>query len=224
MRSYSSHWFATFIVAIVLHLTFFMALSYALPYLVPEPEAKLFQEMEWIEVDLPEEAFTEEVAIMESLPTEPVLVSEPIIYEEDVIVPEVPEEPEEVPMVEEVPNETVEKLMEELEKADLEGKIPEVAVPSANTNQRMSQPPVVLKEVYPPEGGLGFDGSVTIAATIGRDGKVKRTKIIIGSGRIVIDNIAMSAVAKWIFSPALDEEGKPMDSDKIIIMDFHKLK
>lgn len=221
MRSYSSHWFATFIAALVLHLTFLMAFSYILPYLMPEPEAMLFQEMEWIEVDMPDEAVPEEEVIMEPLPTEP--VSEPIIYEEDVIVPEVPEEPEEIPIMEEVPHEAVEKLMEELEKADSEGKKPEIAVPAENNNQRMGQPPVVLKEVYPPAGGLGFEGTVTIAATIGRDGRVKRTKIIVGSGRLVIDNIAMSAVAKWIFKPALDEEGKPMNCDKIIIIDFQKL-
>jgi hypothetical protein len=33
----------------------------------------------------------------------------------------------------------------------------------------------------------------------------------------------MSAVAKWIFKPALDEDGKPMECDKIIIIDFTKL-
>ncbi|HCB93389.1 MAG TPA: hypothetical protein DEP57_06220 [Selenomonas sp.] len=221
MRSYSSRWTATFIAAIVLHLIFLMAFACVLPNLMPKQELKLFQEMEWVEADLPEEAVPEEAVIMEPLPNEP--ASEPMIYEEEVIAAEVPEESEEIPIVEEAPDEAVEKLMEEMEKADSEGKSPEIAVPPANTNQRMGQPPVVLKEVYPPAGGLRFDGSVTVAATIGRDGRVKRTKVIIGSGRLAVDNIAISAVAKWIFKPALDEDGKPMECDKIIIIDFTKL-
>ena len=87
----------------------------------------------------------------------------------------------------------------------------------------MEQPPVTIKEVYPEAGsGLGFKGYVSIAATIGTDGKVHETEILQSSGRYFVDEIALKAAVQWTFKPARDQNGKPMQSIKIITFDFRK--
>ena len=102
-------------------------------------------------------------------------------------------------------------------------KNPESEVVVAKGKQQLGEPPITLSEYYPPEGsGLNYKGYVSVAATIGKDGLVKRTKIMRTSGRMMVDNIAMSAAQKWTFKPALDQEGKPMECDKIITFDFKK--
>ncbi len=78
-------------------------------------------------------------------------------------------------------------------------------------------------EVYPEEGSvLGFKGYISFAARIGKDGKVKSTEILQSSGRYFVDEIARKAAMQWAFKPALDQDGRPMECDKIITFDFKK--
>ena len=109
------------------------------------------------------------------------------------------------------------KLDEALKKDDAEKS--DIVV--AKGKQQMGEPPITLSEAYPPKGGgLNYGGYVSVAATIGKDGIVKKTKIMRTSGRMMVDQIAMTAAAKWTFKPALDQDGKPMECDKIITFNF----
>ena len=219
MQGYSAYWRTTVFAAIALHFMTWMGFAYVLPHLLPEPEIEAVQEIEWMDVELPEEVSIVEEAVPEPPAPEPEPIVEEIPFVEE---PEESEE-EETPTEAEEPDEAVEKLKEELEKADPKDEKPDIVIARPTGNQQMGQPPVVLTEVYPPAGGIPFKGRVAVAATIGKDGKVKKTKMMVKSGRLVIDNIAMSAASKWTFKPALDQEGKPMECDKIITIDFRKL-
>ncbi len=221
MKGYSSHWCKTAVAAILLHMAALLAFSYLLPYMLPEPEVKLVQEMEWIDVEFAEDTFIEDDAPQTVIVDEP--VSEEITYYDETVLAEETAEPEDSSMEEDISDEAFAKLEEELEKASSDSEKNDIVVPEEDGNRKMGQAPIVLTEVYPPAGGIQHDGKVVVAATIGKDGKVRKTRVVIGSGRLVIDNIAMSVVSKWTFRPALDEYGIPMVCDKIIIIDFQKL-
>lgn len=145
--------------------------------------------------------------IEESLPPEPEKI--------------IPDEPDQSKNIEAKVEEPTPDELENF-KSELESKVEKK--PETSTKPQMIEPPIVLNEVYPPKGGIQFGGYVSVAATIGTDGTVKRVKVMRKSGRILVDNVAMNAAKQWTFKPALDQNGKPMECDRIITFDFRKLK
>ncbi|MBR3498467.1 MAG: TonB family protein [Selenomonadaceae bacterium] len=235
MMGYSTYWRTTIFAAIAFHFLTALGFSYVLPHLMPEPKIEDVAEFEWVDVDLlpPDVTVIEAEAIpsetvQETLPTfnardlfvPDLSVPEPIIAEETPPPPEVkPLEPPKPPP----PPQVVTNEQEAQQKVQSEEPPKEVVVVPANAKQQMGQPPVTITEVYPEKGsGLGYRGYVSIAATIGKDGKVKATKVMRTSGRYFVDEIARKAAMQWTFKPALDQEGKPMVCDKIITFDFKK--
>lgn len=90
-----------------------------------------------------------------------------------------------------------------------------------NATLQMGQPPKLVTDFYPPTDLVSFHGRVSVFATIGKDGNVIKTKIAVTSGKYSVDQIAMSAVRRWTFKPALDQNGKPMECTKIISIPFN---
>ena len=235
MTGYSTYWRTTIFASIAFHFLMALGFSYVLPHLIPEPTIEDVSEFEWVDVDLlPDEVVVVEAeaipsteTVQEILPTfnardlfVPELnVPEPVFLEESPPPPEVkpiePPKPQPSPQV--VNNEP--PLQAKVEEPPPKE---EVIVPK-NAKQQLGQPPVTITEFYPEKGsGLGYRGYVSIAATIGKDGKVKATKVMRTSGRYFVDEIARKAAMQWTFKPALDQEGKPMECDKIITFDFKK--
>jgi len=63
----------------------------------------------------------------------------------------------------------------------------------------------------------GIHGSVVIAATIGKDGRLKNMKLISGNGALAVE--AFRAARQWIYAPyRLD--GQSIEVDARIVMDF----
>ena len=234
MSGYSTYWRTTIFASIVFHFLMALGFAYVLPHLIPEPTIEDVAEFEWVDVDLlPDdvvvveaEAIPSTETIQETLPTfnardlfvPELTIPEPVIVEEPPPLPEIktiePPKPQPPPQI--VNNSPPAKVEETTSPKE------EVIVP-ANSKQLMGQPPVTLTEVYPEKGsGLGYKGYVSIAATIGKDGKVKATKVMRTSGRMFVDEIARKAAMQWTFKPALDQDGKPMECDKIITFDFKK--
>ena len=236
MSGYSTYWRTTIFAAIALHFLMALALMYVLPHLMPEPTIPDVAEFEWIDVDM-----SDEVTVIEeeAIPTEDVQEDEPIplFNAEDLVIPELvipelsmPEPPSPPPPtpefkpIEPTPAPAPKPAVEQPVQSKAEEAPPkeEVIVPK-NSKQLLGQPPVTITEVYPEKGsGLGYKGYVSIAATIGKDGTVKATKVMRTSGRRFVDEIARKAAQQWTFKPALDQEGKPMTCDKIITFDFKK--
>jgi protein TonB len=85
----------------------------------------------------------------------------------------------------------------------------------------MGQPPKIIVDSYPPEGIYTFKGVVRVFATIGEDGKIKKTKVAVTSGRRSVDELAMAFCRRWTFKPALDSKGQPMECIKLIRIPFN---
>lgn len=63
----------------------------------------------------------------------------------------------------------------------------------------------------------GIRGSVVIAATIGKDGRLKNMKLISGNGALAIE--AFRAARQWVYAPyRLD--GRPIEVDARIVINF----
>ena len=163
-----------------------------------------------------------EPAVVEKFKPDPKPIEESIQPEPEKIEPVKDPEPE----VEKIEAKVEEPTKDDLEKlkSELESKIENKPESNVSTKQQMIEPPIVLNEVYPPKGGIQFGGYVSVAATIGTDGTVKKVKVMRKSGRILVDNVAMNAAKQWTFKPAIDQNGKPMECDRIITFDFRKLK
>ncbi len=236
MERYSTYWRTTIFASIAFHFLAALGFSYVLPHLMPEPTIEDVAEFEWIDVDL----LPEDVVVIEAeaVPTEIVQETLPTFSARDLFVPEFnipepvfieevePPPPPEIKIIERPtpqPPPQVIKDEQEAKKQIEENPDKEIVVAPKNTKQLMGQPPVTITEFYPEKGsGLGYKGYVSIAATIGKDGKVKATKVMRTSGRYFVDEIARKAAMQWTFKPALDQEGKPMECDKIITFDFKK--
>ena len=235
MNGYSTYWRTTIFASIVFHFLAALGFSYVLPHLMPEPTIEDVAEIEWVDVDLlPEDVVVVEAeaippteTVQETLPTfnardlfvPDLKIPEPVLVEEVQPSPEIkplePPKPQPPPQIVKTEPPAQTQTQESPPKE-------EVVVPK-NSKQQLGQPPVTVTEVYPEKGsGLGYRGYVSIAATIGKDGKVKATKVMRTSGRMFVDEIARKAAMQWTFKPALDQEGKPMECDKIITFDFKK--
>ena len=231
MKHYSPYWRTTIVAAFFLHLLAYLAFNLILPYLIPDPKIEDTVEMTWVDVDLVEEepAIVEDIQPVES-PSEFAIPE----YEfPPIIIPDIPNEPvyieqEPAPLIQERPPLPQRQPVVTKEEAEILNQLEkdpeaEVVIAKPQGKQQMGEPPVTITESYPPPGsGLKYKGYVSVAATIGTDGKVKKTKIMRTSGRMIVDNIAMNAAREWTFKPALDQEGKPMECDKIITFDFKK--
>jgi len=231
MSGYSTYWRTTIFAAIAFHFLTALGFLYVLPHLMPEPKIEDVAEFEWVDVDL----LPPDVVVIEAqaIPAETVQETLPTFNAQDLFVPELTipepiiEPPPEIKPIEppkpQPPPQVVKTEQEAQQQVQSEEPPKEVVVVPANAKQQLGQPPVTVTEVYPQKGsGLGYRGYVSIAATIGKDGKVRATKVMRTSGRMFVDEIARKAAMQWTFKPALDQDGKPMECDKIITFDFKK--
>ena len=236
MKQYSSYWPITICTAIILHIFVYVGFILILPYLVPKPKSEEIAEMAWVDVELIED---KSVIIEEAQPVETTSESKfeipkyefpPIIMpdfpNEPTYVEEIspPPEPQPIPKRKPLPERQPVILKDEAEVLDQLERAPrkDVVIENNKSNQKMGQPPATITESYPTGNGFKYKGYVIVLVTIGTDGKVKESKIINPSGEMTIDNIAMNAAREWTFKPALDQDGKPMECDKIITFDFKK--
>jgi TonB family protein len=96
---------------------------------------------------------------------------------------------------------------------------PDVRAPAKSGGQIQPATLVYKKEpVYPKMASQnGVKGHVKLAATIGKDGRVKGLKVL--SGHPMLQNAAMDAVWKWVYRPTL-LNGVPVEAETEIVIDF----
>lgn len=77
-------------------------------------------------------------------------------------------------------------------------------------------PPVLIKDLVPayPEKArfYGWEGDVVLEFTVTSEGHLKDVKIVSSSGYKILDQSALTAAAKWLYSPA-QQNGKTMESN-----------
>ncbi len=148
---------------------------------------------------------------------------EPLTQEEAKVDPKTPDAE---PIVAESEKEAIKEYQKQVEAAqkDPKKKVSNtivIAKKGSGKAKQMGQPPITITDSYPPEGMYKFKGVIRVFTTIGTDGKVKATKISVTSGRRSADELAMAFCRRWTFKPALDGEGKPMESVKLIRIPFN---
>ncbi|WP_155800577.1 energy transducer TonB [Dialister micraerophilus] len=94
----------------------------------------------------------------------------------------------------------------------------------AHKKPQMGEPPITISYFFPPKDLIPYNGTIIVAAYIGKDGNVYKTEIIRSSGNKSYDTITELSARKWKFKPALDENGKPMECVKMISFPFNGIK
>lgn len=225
--NYPSHWRLAYLLAFFFHLGAWLFVSLALPHLtlsLPEPEP--VQEIEWLadlppgagEPDLPPGDAAADAAL--SLPPE-----QPAV--EETAAAALPEDDETLPLAEETPIVAADDAaaIDQLKKIEAEGKDDGkghtvIVRGGGSGGQQMGENAKLVKPFYPAPGVVSFGGRVSVSARIGKDGRIKETHIKITSGRPLVDAVAMSCARKWVYKPATDQHGKPMECDAIISIPF----
>lgn len=223
--NYPSHWRLAYLLAFFFHLGAWLFVSLALPHLtlsLPEPEPT--QEIEWLadlppgagEPDLPPgETVSNGLAVPEDAAVEAAGEAPP---PEDDVPPPLDEE---TPIIAEDDAAAIAQLKKAEEEGQDDGKAHTIIIRGGGGGgQQMGENAKLLKPVYPAPGVVSFGGRVSVSARIGKDGRIKETKIKITSGRPLVDAVAMSCARKWVYKPATDQYGKPMECDAIISIPF----
>ncbi|MBR1552722.1 MAG: energy transducer TonB [Schwartzia sp.] len=248
---YPSHWRMAYLAAFFAHLLAWLFVSLAAPHLFQAvPDFGAAQEIEWVDAtELPGE-LPAGAQNIDAPPGEPgaIAAADAIAEEtaeaasddrpfvEQVITPEDAPElvTDEVPLPEEAAKPMVaaneKEALEKLRQVEKEGKGngPQTVILSGGGNgggggRQIAENARLLKPFYPAPGTVSFGGRVSVSARIGIDGKIKDTKIMVTSGRPLVDAVAMNAAKRWVYKPATDSHGKPMECNAIIIIPFQRL-
>jgi len=210
--SYSPAWRKTIVAAVAVHAVGALGFGYVAENFQPAPKIQAVAEIDWVDVDL-----TDEVAIddAEAIPSD---AAEPSAFAaEDLRLPEA-NVPTFTPPTIERPKPQVKPIERPKPQPPAENPKPVDQPVDQPAAQIMSKPPVTVREVQPDI--KNFRGFIAVAVRVGKDGKVKSTEILQSSADAAIDAKAVDAARQWTFRPALDQVGRPMDSDKIIVFDL----
>lgn len=223
--NYPSHWRLAYFLAFFFHLGAWLFVSLALPHLtlsLPEPEP--VQEIEWT-TDLPPGAGDPDLPPSEDaagLPSPTGAVAE---ADDTASLPEddAPPLEEETPIVAEDAASAIAQLKKTEEEGKDDGKGHTIIIRSSGGGgQQMGENAKLIKPFYPAPGVVSFGGRVSVSARIGKDGRIKETKIMVTSGRPLVDAVAMSCARKWVYKPATDHHGQPMECNAIISIPFSR--
>ena len=220
---YPTHWRMAFLLAFFFHLTAWLMGSLILPHLqaksVAAPDSA--QAIEWENVDVATEEKIEQPVAAPLPPPEPKEEKPP-----EPVKPEQPpaEQEETTPILAEQDEPVIAKLQELAEEPEKLDKVVIVKEPADSVPVQMGQPPKLITDYYPPSANVQFRGRVSVFATIGKDGKIIKTKIAVTSGKPEVDQLAMEAAQRWTFKAALDQNGRPMECTKIISIPFNVIK
>ncbi len=215
---FKSYWRTTVVAAIFLHFFVWLGLALALPLLDFEGDPLAVQEMEV--VDLPEEGSSGETE--EKKPDPPKPEPEP----PEPPKPETP--PVETPPEDVIPTETspteaaeldeavaeLQKQEEEAKKSGEDGK----ALPPAPPSQAVGV--LIASGNTPDTRGTDFRGTVGILVNIDAQGHITGYRFTQTSGRRVVDQIVLNAVRSFKFEPALDTNGQPMKTMRLLRFPF----
>ena len=215
---FKSYWRTTVVAAIFLHFFVWLGLALALPLLDFEGDPLAVQEMEV--VDLPEEGSSGETE--EKKPDPPKPEPEP----PEPPKPETP--PVETPPEDVIPTETspteaaeldeavaeLQKREEEAKKSGEDGK----ALPPAPPSQAVGV--LIASGNTPDTRGTDFRGTVGILVNIDAQGHITGYRFTQTSGRRVVDQIVLNAVRNFKFEPALDTNGQPMKTMRLLRFPF----
>lgn len=213
---FKSYWRTTVFAAIFLHFFVWLGLALALPLLDFAGDPIAVQEMALVE--LPEEGSVGEMA---EKPPEPPAPEPP---EPEPPKPEPIEPPEDALPTETSPTEAAEldeavaelqKQEEEAKKSGADGKD---VLPPAPPSQAVGV--FIAAGNTPDTRGTNFRGTVGILVNIDAEGKVTGYRFTQGSGRTVIDQLVLNAIRSFKFEPALDTNGQPMKTKRLLRFPF----
>ena len=208
---FKSYWRTTVVAAIFLHFFVWLGLALALPLLDFEGDPLAVQEMEV--VDLPEEGSSGEMEEKKPDPPkpEPPEPPKPETPPEDVIPTET--SPTEAAELDEAVAE-LQKQEDEAKKSGEDGK----ALPPAPPSQAVGV--LITAGNTPDTRGTDFRGTVGILVSIDAQGHITGYRFTQTSGRRVVDQLVLNAIRNFKFEPALDTNGQPMKTMRLLRFPF----
>lgn len=210
---FKSYWRMTVAVALFLHFIVWTLLAIILPHLHFEEQPPPAQEMEV--VDIPEGDDSDEQE--ETKQPEPEKQPKP--------------EPEQQPEPEQPPDDIIPQELSPTEAAEMDEAVAEIqkgdaaagrtgknGLPPAPPTQQIGA--LVVSGNTPDTRGTDFRGTVGILVKLDETGHITGYRFTQTSGRRVVDQLVLNAVHRFQFEPALDTEGHPMKTMRLLRFPF----
>ena len=214
---FKSYWRTTVVAAIFLHFFVCLGLALALPLLDFEGAPIAAQEMEVVDLSEGDDgnADTEKPEPPEVKPPapEPPAPEKPEPEPEELVLP-VEMSPTEAAEL----DETVAEMQKQEEEAKKRGEDGKDVRPPAPPNQEVGT--IISSGMTPDTRGTDFRGTVGVLVDVDAQGKIVGVFLSQKSGRFVVDQIVLNALKTFKFEPALDMNGNPMKTKRLIKFPF----
>lgn len=210
---FKSYWRSTVLCALFLHFFVWLGLALVLPHLDFSNQAIAADEMEV--VDLPEDG--SDGPPEEQPKPEPPKLEPPKPVEEP---PAAPVPQEEILPTESSPTEAaeMEEAVAELAAAEKKGDTQGAERPPAPQNQYIGA--LVVAGQTPNTNGTDFRGTIGILVYINAEGSITGYRFTQTSGRRLVDQLVLNALKSFKFDPAVDFDGKPMKTMRLLKFHF----
>ena len=212
---FKSYWRTTVIGAIFLHFFVCLGLALMIPLLDFVGTPLAVQEMEV--VDLPEggdgNAEEQKPEPPKAKPPEPPKPEEQAPPPEELVMP-VETSPTEAAEL----DEAIAEMQKQEEEAKKRGEDGSDIRPPAPPNQAVGT--IVSSGMTPDTRGTNFRGTVGVLVDIDPQGRIVGIRVQQGSGHIMVDQLVLNALKNFKFEPALDTNGNPMKTKRLLKFPF----
>lgn len=220
MKAYrfESNWRSTVLAAIFVHFFVVLGAALAMPYLEAANDPLPVDEMTMVE--LGDGAEEETPGPQAPTPPQP----QPMPQQPPPPVQPMPEEPDITEDVADLSPTEAQELEEAVadiqsqEAAAAQGGGAGKILPPAPPTQQIGA--LVVAGNTPDTSGTDFHGTIGILVFLDANGRITGYRMTQSSGRRFVDQIVINAVRRFTFEPALDTEGHPMKTMRLLKFPF----
>lgn len=215
---FQPHWRLTLFVTVLFHVLLLMGVAFAVQHW-PMTKPPAPQALEVVDLPTPPLPLSQSKKMKTEVISKPPAASLPI-KSPDVVAESITEIPKAVPAPKPVPKELPPKLAQKTPAPQTPTKAP---IQPAPTSAEPSNPKVgamILAGKTPDTRGTDYRGTIDILISLNEDGKVTGHFFTQSSGRTLIDQLVLNAVLHFRFAPALDADGHPLPSIRLLRFTF----
>ena len=115
-------------------------------------------------------------------------------------------------------DEAIAEMQKQEEEAKKRGEDGSDIRPPAPPNQAVGT--IVSSGMTPDTRGVDFRGTVGVLVDIDAQGHIVGVRVQQGSGRLMVDQLVLNALKNFKFEPALDTNGNPMKTKRLLKFPF----
>ena len=218
---FQPHWRLTLFVTVLCHLLLLMGVVFAVQHW-PMAKPPTPSELEVVDLPTPPMSLSQPDKPTTKMISKPSAPSLPI-KSPDVVAESIPETTKAIPLPPaptSVPKELPPKLVQKSPTPQETTKVPVQPAPTSTEPSNPKVGALILAGKTPDTRGTDYRGTIDILISLNEDGRVTGHFFTQSSGRALVDQLVLNAVLHFRFAPALDVNGRPMPSIRLLRFTF----